>query len=271
MSAQMRGFGALLALALGTAGCVLLVASPPEGLGSECHFSGENTSACGRCVTEKCVESLNACCGDRTCDDTMVLLDSCSADTFQCTTLIDPDLAASNAGAELATCISKKCRVACSEEGNAASLDGGGDGSDGKEHVTRCTQYDDHCSCSIPSSSSSYDEPNATTCGTATYPNALCCADERWPLTSTTCECSQVSCAKTVSGCECSTGTGGTLTTCGDPGAYFHCCLNSSGTVCECGSAKPCPSYETEVESCTVDSVGCSSTRVSVSACALYK
>ncbi len=260
-----------LGLTLAMTGCVLLVANPPNGLGGECRFSGDETSACGLCVKDACEETLNACCADHACGDTMSLLDSCAADTFECSLLRDADLAASTAGSDLATCISKNCRAACSEEGNTSVLDGGGDGSDGKEHVTRCTQYDDHCSCSIPSSSSSYDEPNATTCGTATYPNAFCCADERWPLASTSCECSQVSCAKTVSGCECSTGTGGTLTTCGDPGAYFHCCLNSSETVCVCGSAKPCPSYETEVESCTVDSVRCGSTRVSVSACALYK
>jgi len=59
---------------------------------TKCQFKGDD-NACGTCIHANCEMPLNTCCGDSTCQATMIALDRCasSSDLDACEEL-DADL-----------------------------------------------------------------------------------------------------------------------------------------------------------------------------------
>jgi hypothetical protein len=98
------------------AGCVLLVPARDDLSGS-CHFAGESTTSCGKCIQRSCQNEVNGCCRDSTCDKTLQELDTCavSGSADACA----PLLQSTQAG--LGGCVSSHCSDPCSGAAEAGS------------------------------------------------------------------------------------------------------------------------------------------------------
>lgn len=226
---------AVLALTL-LGGCILLVHEPAHG--TSCTFEGA-ASACGACVRERCRSSLDACCGDDGCAETLNALDGCaSRSDLSCVALASAARAPRPTSANLAACIEERCAGLCQpREGTS-------------ESACKELPLAPGVSCSCMTSAT----PNDFTCSEAVQPGTRCCAPKGWPAAGLQCACRQVSCNPTPDGCFCSlVDYTPEQTACT---GVFCCVKPGQDDECACRS-RACFADEQRVATCSVATVGC--------------
>jgi hypothetical protein len=238
-----RSILAVVATLGALSGCILFV-NDNQPYGKACKFQGSDT-ACGRCVATTCASQLDACCGDKSCEEQLTWLDECvsTADSISCEVLAStaPDLVA---------CLEQECSACPGADGGAG---GGGDGAVSPS----CSTYDAYCICVVDG------VPGGGSCTPETVSPGLCCADSSYPAADTSCTCETFSCTTTSDGADCSlseTSTG--------LSSYSGNVCCSTGSSCYCSdSLDACDGDETQVAECTVDSVRCPSGETDVTSC----
>ncbi len=226
---------------VGLVGCVLLVS--PERFGDTCHFSGEQTQ-CGACIVERCQSAVDACCKDDACAATLGAVESCASRRDDaCTTIVND---ASRFA--IAACVTEKCGGVC------VALHG--------SPQTSCKSPvpDDSAACACTYGSGTNDDQ---LCGSAAYPQTLCCAPRGWPAVGLGCTCRPVECNPTSDGCFCLTvDTTPSQREC----AGAICCAEDD--TCSCGST-PCLMFQTQVPRCNLAALACRSGQMRVDTCSV--
>lgn len=159
-------FAVPVAVVVGLSGCILFVNDDASSLGTTtCSFQGSDT-ACGKCVATTCSTELDACCTDSSCKGQLGWLDTCASqsDEVSCQEL-------DTVAPALGVCVHDRCS-ACA-------------GSDGGAVQTSCYVSTGSCECTA-----SVGGGNGDACNQAMVAPGLCCADDGWPSTTTTCFCS---------------------------------------------------------------------------------
>ncbi len=278
------------ALVFALGGCGLFLAEPNEPL---CGFAGD-TTACGACLKEQCLDAVGACCGAASCRPALSAVASCAADGSCSSSL-------AGAGAvNVSTCLERACRTACGTAGEEGGPGGEGDGyepgvGDGapndsphdsgsladvdatsssadattaknKTHCAKLGTSDAACDCKVPLPSDS-KVPNDVTCNEAVAFHAVCCAGTGWPNQGSTCSCLSADCdSPGGGGCSCSLGVAGETCTDGTV-----CCVSPAG-ACFCTyQGTDCAMGYKEVEQCDGLAIGCRPGTNRVTSCSLAK
>lgn len=219
------------------AGCVLLVSEPSRG--TACRFSGAQ-SACGACVSTRCQASVNACCKDDACQDTLSALDGCASKNDEsCNALGASAASLQPTSAELGKCITRRCAGECQPLAPASQSQTGC-----KELVLA-----PGASCSCLTSA----EHNDFTCSEAVFAGARCCASKGWPGAGLACSCKHLQCNPTERGCFCSLVD---YTPDQEECSGAVCCVSPNAAECSCRT-QPCYADEMRVSSCSAALVGC--------------
>lgn len=232
------------------AGCVVALATPD--LSNECQFQGSE-SLCGTCVTSRCREAVNGCCGDKACEATLAILEGCAnpGGGPACAQLLST-AAPTSSGANLQTCIRDRCAPSCQTVSGVSKTKCREETPDGRG-----------CSCEISTT------PNDLVCNAFLMPATKCCAPDTWPAIGQECKCVSLYCEATEIGCgcelrnyepsaserRCAAGVGG------------RCCASAS--ACSCGNFVACSPIETEVVECNIDAVTCPRRLVNVTSCSI--
>lgn len=216
-------------------GCILLVSEPT--FGKTCRFSGAE-SACGACVASRCQASVDACCTDDACKDTLGSLDGCAAKhDGSCGALAAAASSSQPASAELGKCIARRCGGECQPFAGQSE--------------TTCKELvlAPGASCSCVTSA----EHNDFTCSEAVFQGARCCAPKGWPAAGLECSCKRLQCNPTADGCFCSLVD---YTPDQESCSGVYCCASPKTAECSC-RARPCYADETRVTACSTAVVGC--------------
>jgi hypothetical protein len=197
---------------------------------TKCQFKGDD-NACGACIHANCEMPLNTCCGDSTCQATMIAIDQCASQS---------DLAACervDADNTIGSCFLRWCSSLCKSQGP-------------------CTMLGEECRCANSAPTSA----EQTVCESGSVYGGVCCADHGWPANGLTCDCTGNHCSGGYDNCSCS------ITDAGDSGLCdgTHCCLDATSCHCSTTDCSPGEQAVTECDSQAVPCVG----RVSVSTCA---
>ena len=220
-----RVFGVALAFVFSAgiswsmSGCTLALDNPGT-LTEQCRFKGSDTTTCGICVRDHCVDALAACCGDLNCQATLDSLDQCAgkSDQAACAKL--------RQALTLGSCVTSACKDVCLGEGSGS-----------------CLGSTSSCSCDDLAPS------DASKCSEMSVGGGSCCADFGWPGAGLSCNCQAFRCKETADGCTCNGGNGPNPT-CSGP----HCCISAG--ECRC-SQTACLSYESAVADCSSARIGC--------------
>lgn len=126
---------ALAGLALASLGC------PPTDYGKKCRFTGDDETACGRCIARSCQPYVDQCCASTYgCEPELAALDACASGQG-CSALAAKS--SESAGSEiraLAQCALASCSSAC----------GGGDaGARVDVRALSCASETDYCTCEV--------------------------------------------------------------------------------------------------------------------------
>lgn len=230
----MRALGFILLASL--VGCIFVVS--PEEYGTVCRFRGEDTQ-CGSCISTRCRQALDACCRDVTCGS-LDHLDPCAEErSSRCKDLVshlDP----------FAECVKRECSATCVE------LTG--------TPTTSCREprlgEGSACTCN------SGGEVNDVVCNPQAFPQTICCAPEGWPAPGLECKCEPLDCRSSPDGCFCKLAD---FTPKQRECSAVHCCVSED--VCRCTSEECSPTFEREVDSCSIAEVGCAKGQKKVDGC----
>lgn len=232
-------------------GCVLFVPFADPG-GAHCKVAGADT-ACGTCIAAECIDLVDACCFDDKCGGIVKDVETCSTKNDATCDRLQSVTDSAGVHHDLSACVSSKCKDVC-----AAVATGS---------LTKCTPAYvtsvDACSCEESTT------PNNVVCTTVDHPKLRCCAPHGWPGPALACNCLSISCATLGDGCQCE------LTGIDDQGRAAlckgdHCCIDSTGTMCSCGS-RACLVNQTAVPTCTIDQLGCGDGEDKVDTCSARK
>ncbi len=249
-----------LALTVLATGCILLVDSADDSLGTTCHFQGELTQ-CGQCVAKSCQAQVNACCGaGAAC---MGEVDACASGNCA---------AVSVGTADWKSCAAAQCASPCGIASSSDAGDGGGGeagSSDGGSDApiesagptkTACQVTASQCLCKLDA------PPNGVVCDSSAVINAHCCADLAWP-SSGSCTCETMSCELNSYGCECGLVQSGPRFDCKPNASQPNCCAPHDTGSCLCNN-KICESwFGAPVPECTAATTPCPTGKKAVQGC----
>ncbi len=243
-----RYFVALIYCGVTMLGCAFALALPEAA--STCHVRGEDAQ-CGSCVAARCETETNGCCGDKACDPTITLLESCSEPTGSpsCASFL-VSTPTTTAGASLQACVRTRCGAFCQTVSGTSK--------------TSCREPTgaEGVSCACVTSK----DTNDVVCSTTSIPQTLCCAPTTWPEEGQECQCLPLNCLPTETGCTCSLLPYRTVTSTSRCSGG-KCCVNRD--VCSCGPFDACAPGYAEVSECSIDVVACGERRVNVASCSL--
>lgn len=229
-------------------------ACTPDDLGATCHFDGETTNACGKCIAASCQMTVDTCCGNESCRASLSALDTC-ASGGGCSSLF---VASSSMGKLLASCVEGLCSDVCTETGGP---------------LVACVRDEDAQSCSC-TSGGAVDGSAVSSCSLLGTSDGICCSESDWPASGSSCACVETGCVDLGDGEDCRCGLVRDLfvpgirvtvqSFCSSPSGY--CCKEEDGT-CSCGTS-PCGGSE-EVSTCWAYDVktSCPSGLTEVRAC----
>lgn len=244
-----------------TSSCGWLLSAPD--VHRHCYLEASTANACGRCLSSACQAAIDGCCGDETCSGVMDLVDGCASDGSEpCEAIVS---SGHPLAAPLATCLTTNCAEAC---GLAESASTGAQGSAASSSTgmavpqLSCSTSDDTCSCQLTTTS----QVGNAVCNESSFGGASCCAHSQYPQKGS-CRCTRARCERNfqTDTCRCASSIDGPNvgTACG---VYTHCCQSKFGLGCACHSYV-CADYDVEVDECTSQTLGCSSSEVEVSTC----
>jgi len=271
-----------VAAALVVTGCILAVpGGEPSG---RCRFTGDDSAACGKCISLRCGTFVNACCAEAECRDTaLAKLDPCASGGA-----CGPLLSASGAATPqaLAQCIRRECGTECAA--GDGSTDGGVPRDGGSVSLTPKETFcspllsssSSYCECVVPGNAE--DAPrrgNTSRCDPTTGPNTdagvttgpspgvlgVCCASKDWPAPLSECTCYEPFCNKYANACVCELTELASFTVANC--ARGVCCEGSDG-ACRCDpTGTTCQTGTTKVDTCEKTQVRCGSGRIPVDRC----
>lgn len=219
-------------------------ACAPDDLGGTCHFEGETTNACGECIASSCQTSVDSCCEDSICRESLSLLDRC-ASGGGCSSVFNSWISMKS----ISACVKASCASVCGAD-PSPDVDAGA--------PVTCSSNDESRTCFCESGQSS-DAASVDSCF-AHGAGSVCCAEHGWPASGTSCGCAEPACVDYGDGTNCVCGLLMNIYASG-AGLHVqsycapidgHCCKKDDGS-CTCG-ASSCSAGE-DVGSCLASDV----------------